>query len=122
MQHHHRLRAIEAGGIQRTVDRCIVHFTHVLLLKLAGIVAQCRCKVTSGLTPPPVGASLLAIASGHPTSMSTDAPISRAGSLPQGFHCLSSASGTWAFWCPAAADGTSLPHGRGTAVCSRSRP
>jgi hypothetical protein len=42
VQHHYRFRAVKAGGVEGTVDRGIDHFTHDLLLKLAGIVAQCR--------------------------------------------------------------------------------
>jgi hypothetical protein len=42
VQHHHRFRAIEPGGVEGAVYRRIDHFTHDLLLKLAGIVAHCR--------------------------------------------------------------------------------
>jgi hypothetical protein len=42
VQHHHRFRTIETGGVEGAVDRRVDHFTHDSLLKLAGIVAHCR--------------------------------------------------------------------------------
>ncbi|TPG91406.1 hypothetical protein EAH72_26660 [Pseudomonas caspiana] len=47
------------------------------------LLGRVRSLFYSGQTPNPVGASLLAMASLHPTWMVTDLPLSRAGSLPQ---------------------------------------
>ncbi|TKJ76133.1 hypothetical protein PkoCFBP13504_25635 [Pseudomonas koreensis] len=44
------------------------------------------CPTSQGNTGQTVGASLLAKAVSHPADLSTDPPLSRAGSLPQGIR------------------------------------
>ncbi|MBD0685755.1 hypothetical protein CGA22_14625 [Pseudomonas sp. PSB18] len=59
----------------------------LLILSLIGVD-----RLSGNHRRPPVGASLLAMAAAHPTSLPTGALLSRAGSLPQGI-CVDAVMG-----------------------------
>ena len=78
----------QEGQTMRILKALLLPFLLILSLvgvdRLAGKKIGCKGHKSCGHPVTPVGASLLAIAASHPTLLSTEPPLSRAGSLPQG--------------------------------------